>query len=65
MTAEIYKKLLMSWEVELQWKSRKIILVLDNCTAQPHLVFEKYPTGIYVSQHHIPGTVNGHGNHKS
>jgi hypothetical protein len=26
--------------------------------------FEKYPTGISISQHHIPVTPNGHGNHK-
>jgi hypothetical protein len=64
MTSEMKKKWLMSWDMELQRKSRKILLVLDNCAAHPHLDFEKYPTGISVSQHHIPGTANGHGNKK-
>jgi hypothetical protein len=27
----------MSWDVELQRKSAKILLVLDNCAAHPHL----------------------------
>jgi hypothetical protein len=50
--------------MELQRKSRKILLILDNCAAHHHLDFEKYPAVISVSQHHIPGTANGHGNHK-
>jgi hypothetical protein len=37
MTSEIFKKWLMNWDVELQWKSRKILLVLDNCAAHHHL----------------------------
>jgi hypothetical protein len=36
LTSEIFKKRLMSWEVELQWKLRNILLVLDNCAAYPH-----------------------------
>jgi hypothetical protein len=38
MASEILKKWLMSWKVELQRKSMKILLVLDNCAAHPHLV---------------------------
>jgi hypothetical protein len=37
MTSEIAKKWLMSWDVKLQWKSRKILLALDNCAVHPHL----------------------------
>jgi hypothetical protein len=37
MTSEISKKWLMSWDAELQWIWRKILLVLDNCAAYPHL----------------------------
>jgi hypothetical protein len=47
--------------VELQQKLRKILLV---CYTPSYRFFEKYPTGISVSEHHIPGTANGHGNHK-
>jgi hypothetical protein len=28
---------LLNWDMELQWKSRKILLVLDICAAHPHL----------------------------
>jgi hypothetical protein len=27
----------MNCDVELQWKSKKILLVLDNCAAHPHV----------------------------
>jgi hypothetical protein len=37
MTSEIFKKQLMSWDMELQWKMRKMLLVLDNCAAYRHL----------------------------
>jgi hypothetical protein len=37
MTSEICKKWLMIWAVKLQWKLRKILLVLENCAAHPHL----------------------------
>jgi hypothetical protein len=37
MRSEILKKWLMSWDMELQWKSRKILLILDKCEAHPHL----------------------------
>jgi hypothetical protein len=50
----------MNWDVELLWKSRENLLVFDNCTA----VFEKYPSGISVSQHDIAGAANGLGNRK-
>jgi hypothetical protein len=63
MTSEIFKKWLMCWDVELQWKSRKILLVFDNCCAPSFRVFEKYLTGVPVSQHHIPGTANGREDH--
>jgi hypothetical protein len=33
MTSVIFKKWLMSWSIELKWKSRNILLVLDNSTA--------------------------------
>jgi hypothetical protein len=39
MTSEIFKKWLLSWDVELQSKLRKISLVLDNCAAHPRLDF--------------------------
>jgi hypothetical protein len=37
MTSEIFKKLLMCWDVQLQWKLRKMLLVLENCAVHPHL----------------------------
>ncbi|XP_067126959.1 tigger transposable element-derived protein 6-like [Centruroides vittatus] len=37
MTSEIFKKWLISWDVELEQKSRKILLLLDNCVVHPHL----------------------------
>jgi hypothetical protein len=33
MTSEVYKKWLMRWVVGLQRKSRKVLLILDNCVA--------------------------------
>jgi hypothetical protein len=35
MTSKSFKKWLMRWDVELQLKSRKVILILDNCAAHP------------------------------
>jgi hypothetical protein len=49
MTSEIYKKWLMSWNMELQWKSRKILLLLDNCAAHSHLDSLKYIKLEFVS----------------
>jgi hypothetical protein len=40
----------MSWDAELQRKSRKILEGLENAQF-----------GILISQHHIPGTASGHG----
>jgi hypothetical protein len=37
MISEIFKKWLVSWDMELQLKLRKILLVLDNCATHPHL----------------------------
>jgi hypothetical protein len=37
MICEIYKKWLMSWDVELQRKSKNILLALDGCAAHPAL----------------------------
>ena len=37
MTPDIFRTWLMSWDAELQLKSRKILLLLDNCAAHPHL----------------------------
>jgi hypothetical protein len=51
----------MSWEVELQRKSRKILLVLDYCAAHPHSDSLKNIQLEFVSQHHIPRAANGHG----
>jgi hypothetical protein len=33
------------------------------CSTPTFIFFETYPTEISDSQHHIPGTANGHGNH--
>jgi hypothetical protein len=35
MTSEIFKKWLMRWDVDLQQKSRKVLLSLDNGVAHP------------------------------
>jgi hypothetical protein len=37
ITSEILNKWLVSWDMELQRKPRKILPVLENCTAHPHL----------------------------
>ena len=37
MTSEIFQNWLTSWDVELQHKQRKILLLVDNCAAHPHL----------------------------
>jgi hypothetical protein len=37
MTSEILKKWQMSWEVELKWKPRRVLMLLHRCAAQPHL----------------------------
>jgi hypothetical protein len=42
MTSEICKKWLMSWNMELQWKLRKIVQVLDSCAAHSYLDSLKY-----------------------
>jgi hypothetical protein len=36
MIPDIFKKWLMGWEVQLQRKWSKILLVLDNCAEHPH-----------------------------
>jgi hypothetical protein len=41
MTSDILKKWFVSWDVELQQKPRKILFVLDDCAAHPHLDFLK------------------------
>jgi hypothetical protein len=65
MTSEIFKKWLMKWDVELQRKSRKVLLILDNCAAHSQCsVFEKHPAGISACQHYILGAGNVYGNHK-
>jgi hypothetical protein len=35
MTSKIFKKWLMRWVVDLLQKSRKVLLILDNCAAHP------------------------------
>lgn len=37
MTSEIFRKWLTSWDAELQVQQRKIMLLVDNCAAHPHL----------------------------
>ena len=37
MTSGIFKNWLISWDMELQYKERKILLLVDNCAAHPHL----------------------------
>lgn len=37
MTSEIFKDWLMSWDAELRWASRKVLLLLENCAAHPRL----------------------------
>jgi hypothetical protein len=37
MTSENFKKWPINCDVELQQKSKNILLVLDNCAAHPHL----------------------------
>jgi hypothetical protein len=55
----------MSWDVELQRKSRNIFQGLNNYVAYHHFkFFEKCPIWNYISQHHIPGTASGHGSYK-
>ncbi|XP_035232941.1 tigger transposable element-derived protein 4-like [Stegodyphus dumicola] len=37
MTSELFKEWLRDWDRELQCQSRKVLLLLDNCAAYPHL----------------------------
>lgn len=37
VTSEIFEKLLREWDAELRRKCRKIILIVDNCPAHPHV----------------------------
>ncbi|XP_035218679.1 tigger transposable element-derived protein 4-like [Stegodyphus dumicola] len=37
MTSELFKEWLKDWDRELQRQSRKVLLLLDNCAAHPHL----------------------------
>ncbi|XP_072119240.1 tigger transposable element-derived protein 4-like [Mobula birostris] len=37
MTSDIFKNWLMSWDMELQRKSRKVLLLVDNCAAYPNV----------------------------
>ena len=37
MTSDIFRTWLMEWDAKLQLKSRKILLLVDNCAAHPHL----------------------------
>jgi hypothetical protein len=55
----------MSWDAELQMKSRRILKGLDKYVAYRHFkFFENVQFGISISEHHIPGTASGHGSHK-
>jgi hypothetical protein len=55
----------MSWDAELQRKSRKFLEGLDKYVAYHHFkFFENVQFGISISQHHIPGTASGNGSHK-
>jgi hypothetical protein len=40
--SDIFRKWLMTWDLKWHLKSRKILMTLDNCTAQPHLDSLKY-----------------------
>jgi hypothetical protein len=57
MISEICKEWLMIWDVELQRKSRKLLLVLDNWAAHPNSDCLK------TLQHRTHCTANGHRNH--
>jgi hypothetical protein len=61
-TSEIFKKWPVSWDMELQQKLRKIVLVLDNCALHHHLESLKESNWNFCLPHHIPGTANEHGN---
>jgi hypothetical protein len=37
MASEILQKWRMSWEVEQHWKPRRVLMLLHECAAQPHL----------------------------
>jgi hypothetical protein len=51
--------------MELHWKSGKILLVLSTMGAHSYVdSLKNIQLGFFISQHHIPGTGSGHGNHK-
>jgi hypothetical protein len=56
--SEIFKKCLIIWNVDLELKLRKSFLIVDNYSTHPDLDSENS-----VSQHHIPVTTYGRGNH--
>ncbi|KII70390.1 Tigger transposable element-derived protein 6 [Thelohanellus kitauei] len=37
MTSEVFRKRLTSWDRNLKLKQRKILLLVENCVAHPHL----------------------------
>lgn len=40
MTSELFTKELQSWDSELKRANRKVVLILDNCTAHPQMKLE-------------------------
>lgn len=61
MASEICEKCVMSLGVELQYNSKKILLVLDNRSTQSHVdPLKNKQLKFYIQIH--TGTTSGHGN---
>jgi hypothetical protein len=53
----------MRWDVELQKKSRKILVLTTMYHTTILNSLKNVQFGISISQHHISGTTSGHGSH--
>ncbi|CAH2088978.1 unnamed protein product [Euphydryas editha] len=48
MTADIFKKWVCAWDGELTKKNKKILLLVDNCPAHPHIENLKKITLVFL-----------------
>jgi hypothetical protein len=50
MTSVIFKNWLVKWDLELK---RKIVLLVDNCTAHKHFVIKEHQSDLLACEHYI------------
>ncbi|XP_035204577.1 tigger transposable element-derived protein 4-like [Stegodyphus dumicola] len=65
MTSELFKEWLKDWNRELQHQSRKVLLLLGNCAAHPHLdCLTNIQLKFLPPRIHSFGPDNEHGHHQ-